>query len=633
MSNKKNIIYQDIRKTQFVQQPVKEKRKEGYNPFHSNVNQNNYQKLKAINIPQSINQRHTVSTPFPPDNLFDLKSTNSVLGFIPPEPQNNNPSIQIKKISKKNNILSNNNNKIQRNNNNYINKPDILTENTKRNKISKGPLDEISNNSSSNNRNIKSKLDISNPNNQSKLMNLQNQFINRNIEIFNILVKMQFLEKLNNIRKERMNLFEKEFRKDIFFMKKDFFDNTFIKEEIDKFSPLTLIFHFIFNPETKILQLSPQKSFFESIFQQRGDKNIKINYSPNDLKQVPKYFNDFNYVNNLFNNFNEIELNNFINEIKNWKKTFSFELQFVHPLKNNIGKTIGQNQIEINEVVKIYFISPNDLIVDYHTYAENFPLSDSFVSITQYNFHCDIKYDKNNGRFIFKTNAIVYNKLQIVNQNIIQNVIKKEANNINGFELLVNTWKPLVNIINEESKKNKIIMDKIFKEHLRKNLNKYSKNKPDINIKKTKVEKNIKNKNDINEKKIININDNFNVNNCDDIFDETLENIKLNESKNNNILKNKDISSLNKINEIKNGNNNVNKKILKEKNINNIEEIKQNSLLFYGVLITFFLFIFKTILSIEYGNISLETFFNVLIIIIIGFMLIKNYIIDNNNSN
>ena len=86
-------------------------------------------------------------------------------------------------------------------------------------------------------------------------------------------------------------------------------------------------------------------------------------------------------------------------------------------------------------------------------------------------------------------------------------------------------------------------------------------------------------------------------------------------------------------------NNNFNEnKLEKNNNLNkkgyiNKEEIAQNSFLFYGVLLTFFLFIFKTVLSIEYGNISSETFFNILIIIIIGFMLIKNYILDNNNNN
>ena len=85
----------------------------------------------------------------------------------------------------------------------------------------------------------------------------------------------------------------------------------------------------------------------------------------------------------------------------------------------------------------------------------------------------------------------------------------------------------------------------------------------------------------------------------------------------------------NKKNEMDKLNKNKRNKIIGKTNTDMIEE--ENPYLFYGVLATFFLFIFKTILGIENGNISMEIIFNFIIIIIIGFMLIKNHIIDNNN--
>ena len=706
------------RKNQYFQQPKNSQMELNYNSNTNISMQKNYQKMQDLNIHRTQIKRHTVATPYPADNLFDLVSTKSALEFIPPDPQNNiQPKVSIikinlnRKVSNKspNNYYSNKNNaNFKENLNKNVGRILITDSNINRTIHSKSPInsensinsqsnfinkilennnifnntnskDKNNNNQLSNkhvsfkiNNNIKNNInnyisnlknnDINVNNNSSnnnsliinniKKINLQNQFMNRNIDIISMLKRIEFFERLKTIGKKRMELFEQEFQKDIFFMRNDFFDNTFIKEdELDKFSPLTLIFHFIFNPETVISQFPYKKSFFESIFELRGDKNIKINYSPNDLKQVPKYFNDFNYVNDLFNNFNENNLNNFLNEIEKWKKTFSFELQFVHPLKNNIG----QNQIEINDVIKVYFISPNDLIIDYHSYAENFPLSDSFVSISQYNFHCDIQYDKNNGRFIFKTNAIVYNKLQIINQNIIQNVIKKEADNINSVELLHNTWKPLLNIIREESKKNKIITDKIFKEHLRKTLNKYSKNKPQINF--YKEEQNLKgikdidtyNNSNIMNKNQITYNNYNNFKKSDDTYEKReninsesisklskKDNIILSENNNNNKENIKEVNNIfNESKFEKNNNQNKNCNIYNGPSYNNNikEETEQNSFLFYGVLATLFLFIFKTVLSIEYGNISSETFFNILIIIIIGFMLIKNHIIDNNNYN
>ena len=50
------------------------------------------------------------------------------------------------------------------------------------------------------------------------------------MDIFGMIEKKQLFKRLDSMRKERMNTFEKEFRKVIFFMEKDFFDNTFIKE-------------------------------------------------------------------------------------------------------------------------------------------------------------------------------------------------------------------------------------------------------------------------------------------------------------------------------------------------------------------------------------------------------------------
>ena len=704
-----------------------------FNPFSKNLNQNDYQRGQNQAINNSSNQRYTVAAPFPSDSLFDLNSTNSVLGFIQTESKNvNNPSIDIiprNTISNNDDIYSEKYKKIKRapldeislnsNNRNIQSRSPINSGNTKSqnnmrskilNKDNYHNLNKnISNKSFNNNNNLLNKSSNLNNNiinrinnqkfqnlkkdnynniNNSQIQNnnkdqnnnrniqieraiLQNQFANRNLAMSSMLKKINFFENLNKIGQKRMKIFEKEFQKEIFFMKKDSFDNVFINQyDIDKYCPLTLIFHFIFNPKNKITQFPYKKSFYESIFQLQGCKNIKISYNQNELKEVPKYFDDFNYVNDLFNNFNEKDLNLFINEIEHWKKTFSYELKYTSSLKINEG----QKEKDINDVVKVYFVSPNDLIVDYHSYhKDNYPISDSFVSISQYNFHCDIKFDRNRGRFAFGTSAIVYNKIQMKKRNIIQNDINESLSNENKVEFVENIWNRLLNVIREESNKNKIISDKIFKDHIRQTLNKYSKNKPQQNY----DEENNKNKKDNIMK---NNNINFNKNN-DQIFkkinqkvekqfinDENLEenfqsknmkniNNKIenkinNHSENINNLNDKDNEILkdninnignikddikqvkpnyqdNKKNEMDKLNKNKRNKIIGKTNTDMIEE--ENPYLFYGVLATFFLFIFKTILGIENGNISMEIIFNFIIIIIIGFMLIKNHIIDNNN--
>ena len=156
-------------------------------------------------------------------------------------------------------------------------------------------------------------------------------------------------------------------------------------------------------------------------------------------------------------------------------------------------------------------------------------------------------------------------------------------------------------------------MDKIFKEHLKKNLNKYSSS---INhtikdiVDKDKNEnlnnENIDNKNFL---KIPNKRKNF----FNEINKEEKIINKENETKiNNNTFKQKHDEIMNK-----NENNKINLLIINK-------DITKEQLLYYGVMLSFFLFIFKTVLSIELGTFSLETFFNFLIIFIIGFMLVKN---------
>ena len=707
-----------------------------FNPFSKNLNQNNYQKGANQAINNSSNQRYTVAAPFPSDSLFDLKNTNNALGFM--KSGSNNvvtPSIDIiprNTISNNNDIYSENYKKIKRapldevslnsNDRNIqsrspINSGNIKSQMNMRNKILNKDIhnnlnkninnksfnnsNNLLNKSSNINNNIANRINNQNfqninksnynnkNNNQAQNSNkdqnnnrniqiereiLQNQFANRNLAIASMLKKINFFENLNKIGQKRMKIFEKEYQKDLFFMGKDSFDNVFINQYgIDKYCPLTLIFHFIFNPKNKITQFPYNKSFYESIFQLQGCKNVKINYNQNELKEVPRYFDDFNYVNNLFNNFNEKDLIVFINEIEHWKKTLSYELKYTRPLKIKEG----QKEKDINDVIKIYFVSPIDLIVDYHSYHnDNYPISDPFVSISQYNFHLDIKFDRNRGRFTFGTSAIVYNKLQMIKQNISQNDINESLSNENKVEFVDNIWKHLLNVIGEESNKNKIISDKIFKDHIRQTLNKYSKNKPQPNFGEEKNKNkndNILKNNNINfnknnnqifkkinqkvEKQIINdenLEENFQNKNIRNINNKNENKINNNLSENINNINDKDIVNnnlKNNINNIGNLKDNIRQINLKNQdstknendklNKNKINKIKcetnsdineeENPYLFYGVLATFFLFIFKTILGIENGNISMETIFNFIIIIIIGFMLIKNHIIDNNN--
>ena len=545
------------------------------------------------------NKRNTISNlPFPNDSKNnDETSSNS--GIIPQE-------FKIKKVTKikpkiKDGLGYNKQNIYNSSHYNQKSTKDVFSENLAKNK--KSPLDDTSGNSSdiqnlkpnsqklpkqynknklkekivinknlkNNNNNFigkaKKNLFKSTQNNLPINEKLKNQFINRNLDISQKLNKIKFLQNLEQESQNRMQLFEKEFENDIYYRKKDFYNNDFIKNyEIEKNVPLTLIFYYLLNPKIEINQFSLKKNFIESALKLHGYKNIKMIYDENIFNTIPKFFKDLNYVNNIFQTFDINKLNKFVNEIKNWKKAFELEILY-EDVNNN----------KINDKIKVYLISPQDITIDY---------SNSSQSFAEFNLHSDIYYDPNKGRFAFKTLANVFNKCQDLSQ----------------FEFLGELWERAKVVINDEAQKNKINVDKIFKEYLKQNLYKY----------KTSINYITKDENEDEEK--------------ENLIDKSLTN--KNNSNNNNIEKyiSKEINKDDKI--INNNSKKIENEQIKEKFentneiINNRDKAKEQ-ILFYGVLLSFFIFIFKTVLSIELGTFSFETCFNIIIIIIIGFMLFK----------
>ena len=300
---------------------------------------------------------------------------------------------------------------------------------------------------------------------------MKNQFINNNIANFNMLNKINFFDRLNSISDKRYTEFTQEFKRDYFFLDINEFENIFINEkDININSPLTLIFHYCFNPEIK--QVDSGENFFVFIYKKRGDTNYSMEYNKDEIRDIPKYFNNINYVNYLFNNFKEKDLNIFLDEIDTWKKTFSFEQKFKYT--KHVIKTMT-----LRDVATIYFISPLDMVIDYHSYGSDFPMADFFVAISQYRFHCDINFNKNKGKFNFKTSCTVYNTIKLVKQTLLKKYVIYESNVTNQEEIQTNIWPNLKKIIKKEDEDNQNISSEIFETYLKNNLNKYSKIKPD----------------------------------------------------------------------------------------------------------------------------------------------------------
>ena len=446
---------------------------------------------------------------------------------------------------------------------------------------------------------------------------MHNQFINNNIANFNMLEKINFFSRLKSISDKRYQEFIQEFKKDYYFLDINEFENIFINEKDIKInSPLTLIFHYIFNPEIK--QADSGENFFEFIYKKRGDTNYSMEYDKKEIQNIPKYFNNINYVNNLFNNYNEKDLNIFLSEINTWKKTFSFEQKFKYT--KHVIKTMT-----LRDVATIYFISPLDMIIDYHSYGSDFPMADFFVAISQYRFHCDINFNKIKGKFNFKTSCTVYNTIKLVKQTLLKKYVIYESNVTNQEEIQSNIWPNLKKIIKKEDEENQKINKKIFETYLKNNLNKYSKVKPDEKIYYDFFKNN--SDNEPIRSSFINIDSGANfdiVSNYNNEFNmyNIINNIKIKESEDNLESKN----NLRKINNKENNKDNT-YKIKKEENKEKEDKkpkkkrIKKRLILKYGAFIIFALYVIKTIVSLSEGYISQEKIFNIFLILVIGLIL------------
>ena len=346
------------------------------------------------------------------------------------------------------------------------------------------------------------------------------QFENRNKFINHILKKMNFFSNLNSITSKRMNIFEKEYSNDpIFFLREKEFDYCIINEkDLGIEGPLTIIFHYIFSPYTMIKQFPQKKSFFENIYIQRGDINVNINYEQYQKELIPIYFDDLDYVANLFYNIEEEELEDFLSEIENWNKKIKFELTFVHPMKKLM---IGPDRITMKDIITIYFISPTDLIIENHSYGSDFPFSDTFVSIIQYRFHCDFNFNIQKGYFEFKTSIKLLHTVKILKKLYLESALKIEAFKKNKIEINNHVFNPLVLVVKDESKNFCEMAIKLFQENLRRNLHKFNQLSQEILDEEKKDNLKIIQNNNIEKFQVINnLNNNFSYNKNNNFKDD-----------------------------------------------------------------------------------------------------------------
>jgi hypothetical protein len=238
-------------------------------------------------------------------------------------------------------------------------------------------------------------------------------------QILNMLEDINFDERINQSTKDRMKIFQKKYRdeKRGIFLSDEKFQKKFF-EHIFKSCPLYICFKYICNSSTQLDELGYSKGFFQSILIDIISKEI-IMLEKEDNSNIPEYFDNGDYVMDLFCSFNKNDLNDFLNGIHKWSHKYEYDCY-----------GMNQNKSKKNEkpdLFVVYFISPALLLFDIIRYSSE--VINNFIPIFRYRFESSIKFNKYKGKFDFTTKltvmfGFIFQSNFILTDNITNNAYK-----------------------------------------------------------------------------------------------------------------------------------------------------------------------------------------------------------------
>ena len=327
----------------------------------------------------------------------------------------------------------------------------------------------------SNNKRIISDKKINSNNNT-----IQNTKIEKFNKIYyrNFLKDIDFEQKLKLITEERIKYFGKKYRDEknlIFLEEKNFFSEKFFEHEF-KSCPLFICFKYICKASTQLDELGFSKGFFESIILQNFSKDVILiekEGDENDIEswKLPSYFDDDDYVLNLFSSYDNEKFLMLLNETQNWIPKYEYNCY-------GMNKKIQKNSK--SDLYITYFISPSLLIFDIILFSTTNHLLNNYIPIFRYKFDSNIKFNETNGKFDINTKLTVlfdiYYSINCILSTEEKNKIcveykKKFREYILG---------KLIDVINNYSKVFRDKYDKIAEENIEKKL-KIEKNRETVN--------------------------------------------------------------------------------------------------------------------------------------------------------
>jgi hypothetical protein len=88
---------------------------------------------------------------------------------------------------------------------------------------------------------------------------------------------------------------------------------------------------------------------------------------------------------------------------------------------------MGPSKLEVEDIFKIYFVSPNCIIAEVFSYMSGFMMMDTFYSILQYKYDITYNYDETNGRMIYDAQLSINFGIEFIKDNWFKTKILTEA--------------------------------------------------------------------------------------------------------------------------------------------------------------------------------------------------------------
>lgn len=204
-------------------------------------------------------------------------------------------------------------------------------------------------------------------------------------------------------------------------MEKNYTVNNSVEYTNKKPIPINIIYHTLYDQETKCQSSNGKLSFNKHIFDLHKDYDIKFDKQTLDNNSAPKFFKMqiSDSVKNYIESNESIKDN--IDDLNNYPKIFEFKYNYQHPIPKPVF--MGPKLLENTDYYKIIFISPICLFIELKGESGGFTGMDCFYTAIRHKFEMELNDDLTIKKTIYNN----YFGINFIKSNWLQGKIKSSA--------------------------------------------------------------------------------------------------------------------------------------------------------------------------------------------------------------